>query len=119
MVRPSVLGFQVRRWISEAGGGILHCQELDQLVHIEEDVKRLLPRSPRSVVLAFGGRTLSTSGETGPSSDILLFNPVTRFYTSDDHIIYKVIVRSWQSMDWRLPQAIAYTSAAGENDSKN
>ena len=43
MDRSSVLGLRIRRWISEAGGGLLYCQELDQLVHIEQDVKRLLP----------------------------------------------------------------------------
>ena len=43
MDRSSVLGLRVRRWISEAGGGLLYCQELDQLVDIEQDVKRLLP----------------------------------------------------------------------------
>ena len=48
-------------------------------------------RSPRSLVLAFGGWSRSTSGETGPSSDILLFNPAARFYTTDDRIKYKVI----------------------------
>ena len=44
MDRSSVLGIRIRRWISaEAGGGLLYCQELDQLVDIEQDVKRLLP----------------------------------------------------------------------------
>ena len=28
-------------------------------------------------------------------------------------------IRSWQSLDLRLPQATAYTSAAGENLAKN
>ena len=159
------MGLKIRGWISEAGGGLLYCQELDQLVHIEQDVKRLLPlvrfslmnsqffrrdlscrfalqmliqmfgqescevrpsawagrgggggapflhrspcqvrphsfvegvtpqytRSPRSLVLAFGGWSRNTSGSTGPSSDILLFNPAARFYTTDDRIKYKVI----------------------------
>ena len=44
MDRSSVLGIRIRRWISaEAGGDLLYCQELDQLVDIEQDVKRLLP----------------------------------------------------------------------------
>ena len=43
MDRSSVLGLRVRRWTSEAGGDPLYCQELDQLVDIEQDVKRLLP----------------------------------------------------------------------------
>ena len=43
MDRSSVMGLKIRGWISEAGGGLLYCQVLDQLVHIEQDVKRLLP----------------------------------------------------------------------------
>ena len=82
-------------WAGRGGGGgapFLHRSPCQVRPHsFVEGVK--LPkctRSPRSLVLAFGGWSRSTSGETGPSSDVLLFNPAARFYTTDDHNKYKV-----------------------------
>ena len=85
-VRPSA-------WAGRGGGGgapFLHRRPCQVRPHSFVELPKYT-RSPRSVVLAFGGWSRSSSGETGPSSDILLFNPAARFYTTDDHIQYKVI----------------------------
>ena len=75
-------------------------------------------RSPHTLLFAFGGwcRTDSEDAATvGPSSDILIFNPATRFKAkchpfSDRH------TRSWSKMEQDLPQPVAYTAAAGFNN---
>ena len=77
-------------------------------------------RSPRSLLLAFGGWSRAGSGDTaviGPSPDILIFNPASRFNAEHQcHPCPLHCNRSWQRMEQRLPQPVAYTSAAGLNN---
>ena len=58
-------------------------------------------RSPRSLLLAFGGWSKTGSGDTavtGPSPDILIFNPASRFEAGHIHCIFNTATgpgRGW------------------------
>ena len=72
-------------------------------------------RFPRSLLFAFGGWSRTGSGDsavTGPSSDIMIFNPASRFKAEQKWKL-QICNRSWQMMDQNVPQPVAYTSAAG------
>ena len=74
-------------------------------------------RSPHTLLFAFGGRrrTDSVDAARGPSSDILIFNPATRF-KAKCHPFSHRHTRSWSKMEQDLPQPVAYTAAAGFNN---
>ena len=75
-------------------------------------------RSPHTLLFAFGGWSRTGSGDAatfGPSSDIMIFNPATRF-KAKCHPFSHRHTRSWSKMEQDLPQPVAYTAAAGFNN---
>ena len=74
-------------------------------------------RSPHTLLFAFGGlcRTGPSWATFGLSSDIMIFNPATRF-KAKCHPFSHRHTRSWSKMEQDLPQPVAYTAAAGFNN---
>ena len=71
-------------------------------------------RSPHTLLFAFGG-DLGDAATLVPSSDIMIFNPATRF-KAKCHPFSHRHTRSWSKMEQDLPQPVAYTAAAGFNN---
>ena len=75
-------------------------------------------RSPHTLLFAFGGWIRTGSGDAatfGPSSDIMIFNPATRF-KAKCHPFSHRHTRSWSKMEQDLPQPVAHTASAGFNN---